>query len=347
MAFSWRRMLIRVFNWEYWPFHVVYGPIYGYWFWLCIKARSFFFFNTSNPGIKNGGFLMERKHEIYALLPKSTYPATVYCPLSASLSSITADLEVAKMAFPLIAKPDIGMRGLRVKLLQNAHELAAYAQESPVDFLLQAYVPYPEEAGIFYYRLPGETIGHISGIVGKEFLSVTGDGRSSVRTLLTQDSRFFLQLPALELMMPEDLDLVLDSGQVKTLVPYGNHARGAKFIDITPRGNPQLLSTINDICCRIPGFYFGRLDVKYNTWEELCAGEAFSIIEVNGAGSEPTHMYDPRHSLFFAWKEIIKHWKILYNISRLNAQQLGLQYMTVKEGLAMLSENRLQVKRIS
>ena len=37
---------IKLFNWEYWPFHFVYGPIYLYWFWLCARARSFFFFNT-------------------------------------------------------------------------------------------------------------------------------------------------------------------------------------------------------------------------------------------------------------------------------------------------------------
>jgi hypothetical protein len=40
--------------------------------------------------------------------------------------------------------------------------------------------------------------------------------------------------------------------------------------------------------------------------------QEFSLIEVNGAGSEPTHMYDPRHSLLNAWKEIVKHWIILW-----------------------------------
>ena len=65
---------IKLFNWEYWPFHFVYGPIYLYWFWLCARARSFFFFNTSNPSIINGGFLMESKKEIYDLIPATCHP---------------------------------------------------------------------------------------------------------------------------------------------------------------------------------------------------------------------------------------------------------------------------------
>jgi len=38
------------------------------------------------------------------------------------------------------------------------------------------------------------------------------------------------------------------------------------------------------------------------------------------AGSEPTHIYDPRHCLFFAWKEIIRHWRLLYRVSMANAK---------------------------
>ena len=69
---------IRLFNWEYWPFNVVYGPLFLYWFFLSLRARSFFFFNTSNPTIKNGGFLMESKKEVYDLIPFEYYPATLF-----------------------------------------------------------------------------------------------------------------------------------------------------------------------------------------------------------------------------------------------------------------------------
>ncbi|MBC7828014.1 MAG: D-alanine--D-alanine ligase, partial [Chitinophagaceae bacterium] len=72
---------------------------------------------------------------------------------------------------------------------------------------------------------------------------------------------------------------------------------------------------------------------------ELKRGEALSIIEVNGAGSEPTHMYDPRHSIFFAWKEIVRHWFILWRISRMNHRK-GHPYLSLKEGIAMFREDK-------
>ncbi|MDE3253205.1 MAG: D-alanine--D-alanine ligase, partial [Bacteroidota bacterium] len=72
----------------------------------------------------------------------------------------------------------------------------------------------------------------------------------------------------------------------------------------------------------------------------------FSIIELNGAGSEPTHIYDPRHSIFFAWKEIIRHWHILLTISRQNHQKKRIPYMSFSAGWQMLRENTAYVKKL-
>ena len=76
------------------------------------------------------------------------------------------------------------------------------------------------------------------------------------------------------------------------------------------------------------------------SWEKLRQVKNFSIIELNGAGSEPTHIYDPSHSIFFAWKEIIRHYNILYNISRQNKQNLNTQYMSLKQGIKMFREKK-------
>jgi hypothetical protein len=43
----------------------------------------------------------------------------------------------------------------------------------------------------------------------------------------------------------------------------------------------------------------------YNTIEELEQGINFAVVELNGAASGPTHIYDPKHSLFFCWKECV------------------------------------------
>ncbi len=162
-----RPFFIKLFNWEYWPFHIVYAPVYLYWVWLGIRSRSFFFFNTSNPSIKNGGFLLESKKDIYDLIPKQYYPATLFFKACAKSALILKEISLHKFSLPLIGKPDIGGRGRGVKKLSTTEEVIDYAENSHVDFLLQEYVPYENEAGIFYYRYPNEKNGHISGIVHK------------------------------------------------------------------------------------------------------------------------------------------------------------------------------------
>lgn len=343
---SYHPLLIKIFHWEYWPFAVLYAPIYPYWFWLCLKARAFFYVNAANPGIRNGGFLMESKKEIYDLLPENSYPETLFFEAGTSAIQVLEKVRSKAVSYPLIGKPDIGMRGMSVQKLENDQDLLAYARKSKVDFLIQAYIPYENELGIFYYRLPNETHGRITGIVGKEFLTVIGDGTSTIEELLQQNQRFLLQLPVLRKNIPEELTLVLQKEERKLLVPYGNHARGAKFIDVTYLADEKLNTMVDELAKQIKGFFYGRMDVRYHTIEELRAGKNFSIIELNGSGSEPTHMYDPRHSVFFAWKEITRHWAIMYTISKQN-HEAGVPYMSRQEGLAMLKANTQLVKDIS
>jgi hypothetical protein len=144
-----------------------------------------------------------------------------------------------------------------------------------------------------------------------------------------------------------NLDRILVEGEKDLLVPYGNHARGAKFVDASHLIDEQLTKAIDEICQNIPQFYFGRLDIRFKSWEQLREGENFSIIELNGAGSEPTHMYDPKHSIFFAWKEIIRHWNILYRISKVNHRLLGIPYMRFYDGIGMLRGNSRHIQLIS
>ena len=339
-----RPFFIRLFNWEYWPFHIVYTPIYLYWLWLGIRARSFFFFSTSNPTIKNGGFLLESKKEIYDLIPEQYYPATLFFKANSLSGDVLSEIKRTRLAYPLIGKPDIGMQGLAVKKIENDEELNSYLSASKVDFLIQEFISYENEVGIFYYRYPNEVYGKISGIVQKEFLAVTGDGVSTIEELLCKDKRFILQLETLRRSDGNNFANVLKVGERHVLVPYGNHVRGAKFLDASNMIDETLTRSIDEACRQIDGFYFGRLDIRYNNWEELRQGKNFSIIELNGAGSEPTHMYDPKYSIFFAWKEIIRHLNILSRISRMNHRDHQLSYMKLSSGLQMFRDNSKYVK---
>ncbi len=287
---------------------------------------------------------MESKKEIYDLIPFEYYPATLFFKASSSVQDILALIKQRNLKYPLIGKPDIGMKGMMVKKLENEKELSFYVQNSKVDFLIQEFVSFKNEIGIFYYRFPNEEKGHLSGIVKKELLTVTGDGVSTVEQLLLKNKRAVLQLPVLRKTEKDKMNIVLKDAEGFVIVPYGNHVRGAKFLDDSQLIDEELTNTIDSICKKVKGFYFGRLDIRYNNWEELKQGKNFSIIELNGSGSEPTHIYDPRHSVFWAWKEIAKHWKILYRVSKMNHQLQNTPYMTTRMGLDMFKQNSEYVK---
>jgi hypothetical protein len=330
---------IRLLHWEYWSFNTVYIPIYPVFIFLCLRARSFFFYAAANPKIKNGGFLGESKREINALVPPGLQPRTIYFSEGSQPYSVLEELLQSGFHFPMIGKPDIGARGRGVKKLDDAGSVLSYAANSPVDFHIQEFISYENETGIFYYRFPGQKKGNISGIVHKEFLKVMGDGEKTVRDLLKINPRAILQLPQLEITEPDMLNRVPADGELFTVVPYGNHARGALFLDDSASVNKKLISVMDEVCRQIPLFYFGRMDIRYQSRELLEEGKAFCILEVNGAGSEPTHIYDPEHSIFFAWKEIIRHWILLFKISRAN-HKLGYRYLTVKEGIRMFRKDK-------
>lgn len=338
--------LIRLLNWEYWSFLAVYIWIYPVWIYYCLKARSFFFFNASNPGIEYGGFINESKKNIQPLIPGEYNPATVFFDLPIQPKSIPSVVYQHGLRFPMIGKPNKGGRGRGVKIIHDEAGLIAYAQHATIDFHIQEFVAFKEEVGIFYYRHPGETRGRISGIVKKEFLSATGDGTHSIRQILASQPRAKLQQEALETIHGIELDEILPAGEKRVLVPYGNHARGALFLDDTHLADAELTATIDQICQKIEGFYFGRLDIRYDNWEDLKRGLKLAIIEVNGAGSEPTHMYDPRHSLFFAWKEIIRHWKLLSQIS-IDNHRRGFRYLSFSEGIRMYREDKEVSKKLA
>ena len=290
---------------------------------------------------------MESKKEIYDLIPCEYYPSTLFFKSGIRPEEVIGSLKQQNLKYPLVGKPDIGMKGMMVKKLENEKDLVDYISNSRVDFLVQEFVPYQNEVGIFYYRYPDQEKGQISGIVRKEFLSVKGDGVSTIEHLLSKNKRAVLQLPALRVKEQDKMHIVLKKDEEMIIVPYGNHVRGAKFLDDSKLIDEELTDTIDRICKHVNGFYFGRLDVRYNNWEELKQGKNFSIIELNGSGSEPTHIYDPRHSVFWAWKEITKHWKILYKVSKLNHHLQETPYMTTKMGLDMFKQNSEYVKLLN
>ena len=79
-----------------------------------------------------------------------------------------------------------------------------------------------------------------------------------------------------------------------------------------------------------PGIFFCRYDLKCTCIEDLKNGKNIKIMEINGVGSEPAHIYDPGFKLMDAYKALFHQWKTIYEISRINRKK-GITYMTVKE----------------
>jgi hypothetical protein len=289
--------------------------------------------------MENGGLLNESKKDIHALLPDNLYPTSLHFSIPANLDEVLAEITCSGLQFPFMGKPDIGGRGRGIKKINSHSDLEFYVNESTLDFHLQEYIHFENEVGIFYYRYPGLPKGHITGIVRKEFLKVTGDGISSVKQLLSADPRGLIYLSSQARNASEELNIVPEKGTVRIVSPFGNHARGSLFLDDSHLIDEALTEQMDRIADQIPEFYFGRLDIRFRDWETLKKGEDFMLIEVNGAGAEPTHMYDPRHSIFFAWKEIARHWHIMNKISRINNKR-GIAYLSFSDGLEVFRKDR-------
>ncbi|PZW43750.1 hypothetical protein LX95_00074 [Mesonia algae] len=308
-------------NWEYWPVYIVYLPTFFLWVTYMIKFRSFRFYNLVNPKIKNGGFYGDGKMEVYKLFPQKLYPKTLLIS-HIKTNNFEKLLKENQLAFPIIVKPDVGCRGVSVDKLYSLDALQTYHSTINEAYLIQENIELPNEIGLFYCRLPNQPKGQITGITNKRFLTVTGNGKDSLEQLLRLNPRFELQIPKLKNKI--DLSEVLSNNEQRCLVPFGNHNRGTQFLDGKDLITEKLELYFDSVLSKIEGFYFGRLDIRFNTFEELEQGLNFSIIELNGVKSEPTHIYDPKYSFLLGQQEIFKHQKMISKIVEMNAVKSNL-----------------------
>ncbi|MEO1254698.1 MAG: hypothetical protein AAFY41_07425, partial [Bacteroidota bacterium] len=312
----------------FWPFTLLYFPVFFYYFWLALKSRSFFFFTASNPKIDFGGMLGEKKSDIYNQIPDKFIPKTV---LIEKGDLIKASFEAERIGFPVIAKPDIGERGTWVEKIGNQEQLKKYVEACPVDFLVQELVDFPLELGIFYVKHPGQS-GGITSIVRKGFLRVIGDGKLTVQELLSQNTRAQLTANLTSDFIKKVGNHILKRGEDLMVEPIGNHCRGTMFLNDNPQIDASLTHAFNQLAAEIPDFYFGRFDIKCNSYEDLKQLQNFRIIELNGAGAEPGHIYQPGYSLFKAYRDIFWHLRVLSDISIANRKN-GHAYWGFKKGL--------------
>ncbi|MBL7849239.1 MAG: hypothetical protein JNL40_17355 [Cyclobacteriaceae bacterium] len=323
------RFIIKIRNWEYWPFGIIHAPLFIYWLWLSLKARSFTFFSASNPGILMGGMFGESKYEVMEKVPASVKPKTLRMEVPTTPEKVLGEITRQGLIFPVIFKPDLGERGWRVKKISCAEDIAPYLKLINMPFLVQEYVSLPLEFGVFYVRYPSEPCGRVVSIVGKEMLSVNGDGHSPLSRLILQNDRAKLQWEVLADGYRHRLDEVLPVGERLELVSIGNHCLGTKFLNANHLINDKLSASFDVISRQIDGFYFGRFDLRTASIADLEEGRVM-VMELNGCGAEPAHIYDPGFSLLKAIRVLFRHWHDIYRVSYENHLR-GTPYISFRE----------------
>lgn len=301
-----------------------YLPMLPYWLWQALRTRSFAFFTSANPFIEMGGFFGESKINILEHIPAQYKPQTLFFAGKPSLIDITTQLSKAGLSFPIVLKPNVGERGFEVEKITDLAALERYLAHHPTDLIVQEYVDYDIELGVLYNRLPGQAQGQVTSVTLKEFLSVQGNGHSSIEQLMEQETRARFQLQAMRQRLGAGIQEVLPQGEKRMLEPIGNHCRGTKFLNANHLIDQRLNRVFDEIAQHMPDLHYGRFDMRVRSYADLYQGQYIRIMELNGASSEPGHIYDPQYTLRQAYRDLAQHWKILADIC-IAQRQRGVQ----------------------
>ncbi|MEO6732424.1 MAG: hypothetical protein ABIN01_14495 [Ferruginibacter sp.] len=338
----------KIRNWEAWPFKLLYTPLSVFWLWYTIKSGNVWFFTSSNPKLTFGGMEGEPKKEMYDLLPTDLYPATFYVLPTEDLSLIKEKLILNKIKYPFIVKPEIGGQGILLRKIDHEAALQHYHTLMPWQYIVQEMVHYPMEVSVFYIRHPKESKGVVTGFLHKIPLQITGNGTHTLAELIDQHPKAGTRTDELFNKHQQNWNEVLPNGEKYMLSYAANHNRGARFIDLKDEINDSLVRVFDEISLKINDFFYGRYDIMCNSVADLKLGKNFTILEYNGCGAEPNHFYDTGYTLIGAYKEVLKHWKALHQISKYNRQQ-GVEPWTYKKGRKFLKaalEHITEMKRV-
>jgi hypothetical protein len=340
-----KKILYYITHWEDWHWFAKYIIIGPAWLWNCFKASSFWFFIPSNPTITFGGFIGETKKEIYNQLPPGTYPNSIFISPPTSFADLKIMLAEHGLSFPLAAKPDAGMMGLMYRKIESLQQLIQYHAVMPVDYIIQDWISYPVEVSVFYYRFPNEIQGHITGFLRKECMEVMGDGKSTLKELILNYSRAQFRLNELFSKHESKLHQILSYGEKYCLSEALNLSRGGKLVNLENEKDNRLLAVFDKLSHYSGSFYYGRYDIKCLSIEDLKCGRNFSILEYNGCGAEPHHVYGNGNHFFKACKILIDHWSILYQISDYNYRN-GIPRWSFRQGLRFVNKAKKHFKHL-
>lgn len=318
--------LHRWYRWEFWSIIPLYTPIAFYNLWQMLRYRRLTLPLISNPGIEYSGFVGESKNKIYEALANDItrpfLPAFMAVPSMTHVSDrvglVRAWMVSEGVDFPIILKPDVGQRGAGVKRIKNEEQMSDYFRRETHPIQAQAFVEGPYEFGVYYVRLPNQEQGKVLGLTGKEFPKIVGDGKSTVLDLILRNKSGLGRYHLFIKRFHHRLDEILKNGQVLFLATTGNHCLGTVFQDHSHLLTEALQQRFDELSRSMEGFFIGRYDLRTSDLEAFRQGNDFRIVELNGAGAEPSHMYDSRYGWLAGMRMLVKHWETLWRIGHLN-----------------------------
>jgi hypothetical protein len=295
-------------------------PIVAQWAWLSVLHRSITLPSRANPALTAGGMVGEGKMEYFAIMGERALAATarttsVDITGPESIKAVENAMQRIGLGYPLVAKPDMGWCGFGVRRIDERDALARYVAAYPTGerLVLQEWLGTTGEAGLFYMRQPGSPSGKLIGVLLRHFPRLTGDGVHTVGELMLADWRA-RRLGCDASSEPCcDVRRVPAQGEVVRIASVSSTRVGGGYEDGTPHMTHELREAIETIATDMKDFHAGRFDVKFEQLSDLRAGR-FQIIEVNGAGSEAVHAWDPRFGLRQAYSIIFAKQRQLFAV---------------------------------
>ena len=306
---------------EFWPNWIFYTPVVLQWVALGIYYRGFSLPTAANPSIETGGLCGESKSSILDQVgdEQRTWLADYIVILTGvdSPDGVLNRLAASGLSFPLVAKPDVGCHGNGVRLVEDGAALERVLADYPanVRLLLQEFVAHEGEAGVFYVKEPGHA-ARVTSLTLKYAPLVRGNGKAPLCSLIDGDPRLCGIKHLFAARFRDRMDEIIPLGQTVRLVFTGNHCKGSLFRDGEAEITSALTRRMELICDSMTEFHFGRIDLRFSDLSALRRGEEFKIIEINGVGSEATHIWDPQTRLIDAYRAQFQHYGLAFRIGR-------------------------------
>ena len=318
-------------------------PFYLYLGWQCLKrGLSIKTLAKANYALDHGEIGLSSKFD-----SQMAFNQDYFMPTELIEDSLNVDEKKARIRkfidthnFPVVLKSNLGSVGKGIVKLEMDSDVDKHTPRLLGGYIIQKYTSNPYECGVFFVRVGGQA--KITGINQKHFPTIVGNGVDSIDVLAKNHYRYSAHWNLF--LQDFDTSVVLAQGEEKQLSFIGSHTLGCKFTDDSHLNTPELEAAMFKFFESQPGFNFGRVDVKCADQAAFQRGE-FVVIEVNGVASLPTHMFDPKFSVWHAYRIFFEHAVYLAQAANDHRHQ-PMELLSYSEVIAKVKENQATLNAV-